>query len=102
MTLFQEIHPLLNWQKRRSFTNKVKDYEISEANRKTSGPSAERVLFIAMSYYRVEGSVKNRSRGVWNAPRKVVMYLCRQMCWLSLIKIKNYLIVETYTAARYV
>ena len=77
MKSYREIPLLLNGEKRRLFTNKVKDYEISEANRKASDPSAERVLFIAMSYYRVEGSVKNRSRGVWNAPHKVAMYLCR-------------------------
>jgi chromosomal replication initiation ATPase DnaA len=51
-----------------------------------------------MSYFRVEGSVKNRSRGVWNAPRKVAMYLCRQMCGLTLIEIKEIFNVEKYTA----
>lgn len=88
----------IDWAKKTFLKDKVKDYEIPEANRKTCGPSLERVLEIVMSYYRAEVSdLKITRRGVWNEPRKVAMYLCRQMCGLSLIEIKEVFNVEAYT-----
>jgi len=89
----------VEWAKKAFVKQKAEDYEIPEANKKTSGPTVEHVLNSIVSYYKIEEKVlKYKRRGVWNEPRKVAMYLCRQMCGLPLNEIQNIFSADTYTA----